>query len=222
MVGDTLRTVPGGQGGPGLLGGGVGFQAGDHTWDTECMAGGWVNDGWTDGRMDGWMDEQMMDRSRPRAQIALQLWLAMPQHNRGLYPRLPSTLPYELGHCHRHAVASRTHSWRSNTRHRGSPAGWAEEILEARTPRQARVRGIHGTLSLGLPASLRGTPLGFWPILPMGSSLPPYHDGLGLLGVQLRDGPPEALGLRRGGAGSGHDAGEVGAPLPSPPPGGLL
>lgn len=45
---------------------------------------------------------------------------------------------------------------------------------------------------------------------------PPYHDGLGLLGVQLGDGPAEALGLRCGGVGGGHGAGEVSGSAPQP------
>ena len=88
-----------------------------------------------------------------------------------------------------------------------------KDALVARTGCRALAPVSAWTLSLGPPASLRGPPLGFRPV---GTCLRSYHDGLGLLGVQLGDSPAEALGLRRGGVGGGHGAGEVRAPSPQP------
>ena len=167
-----MGAVPGGQGGPGLLGRGGGFQ-----------------DRWVDGWTGRWVDEIALE---PRPPIS-SAELSPPQ------PCSPCTPPGAaagLRPYHTHTGSSPTHPQRFE--HPGT--GWPT--------REGRGSGP-GLDSKPGPRVSKWT-VGFWVVLARGQQLPSYHDGLGLLGVQLGDGPAEALGLRRGSAGGGHGAARSG------------
>lgn len=107
-------------------------------------------------------------------------WLSPPSpagHSRGIYPSTGiSTM----------------------TRTQTNPGtGWD------RDPLQPWVPDTEWTLSLGYPPTRRCRSRSRYPWV---TACPSHHDGFDLLGILLRDGPSEALGLWRGGAGGGHSA----------------
>lgn len=170
-----------------------------------------------DGRVAGQVDGRGMDGNHPGAQTSLQL------SRTGACTPVCPVPPTTLSCCrardtvaHTLGPAGPTHS-DSNTRAQGLPTESGQgRCLRPGPDARPGSRAPIWTLSLEPPSSLQGTPLGFWFVPARGHQPASYHDGLGLLGVQLGDGPAEALGLRRGSVGGGHDAGEVRAPSPQP------
>lgn len=86
---------------------------------------------------------------------------------------------------------------------------WAGRYVQNRQKDRQAGRHTDGWMDRGRHSGSLQT--GQWERGTLSLGVPSYHDGLGMFGVQLGDGPAETLGLGGAGARSGHGGSEMGA-----------